>query len=774
MEKKKEFIDYKSIINKYLYHWPLFITGILITSTLAFLYLSTAKPQYEIKASLLIQDQSKSPDQDSALHEIDFTNSSKIIENEVEILKSNQLLNQVVNDLELWIVYRKKEDLTSINLYKVSPVHLDLLNSSGNFSHAELNIIIKDNNSFLMTMPSGKLKEFFFKNNYESSFGTWHLEPTSELTFYKGATINIIIQDPNNVTLQYQKLIDASLPNKLATTIELTLNDENAIRGKDILNSLISNYNLSASNEKKHETQRTLDFLDLRIDSLATQLTADEKGIEGFKSSRGLTDITNDSQVSLENMQTNASKLNDVNVQLSVIDGIEKYLNSPQNSDRVSASLGIDDPTLNSSIAKLNTLQLEHDKLLATTPETNPDFELINNQIRTMRAVIRENVKNIKSSLENSKAKLEGYNSTYANSIKSIPTDERQYTSIKRQQTTIEGLYTYLLKKREELTVSYASIKPNDHIVDAAYVGSVKGIPTMFICVIAFLLGIGLPTSLIYTRNYFNKTIKTTDQLKSILNIPIAIELPYERGAQKQIVINDQDINPTTEQFRALRTKLNHIYGDKKQGRVTLITSSVPNEGKSFVSSNLGVAMAYAMRKTILIELDMRKPKIAEIFNLPKEHLGLSDFIMGNASESEIIQSSGVNNNLDVISCGLQTQNPAELLEQDKLYDLISYLKNNYVDVLIDSPPVHLVPDAMIFSKHADLTLYVIRQGVTKQSELSFLKDLIAQNELPNVNLIFNGIERVKFGYGYNYVTPYYNSKKNYRGNMFSNFSGRF
>ncbi|MGI4020898.1 MAG: GumC family protein [Janthinobacterium lividum] len=771
----RQSIDLKSIITKYLYHWPLFVIGLILALTAAFFYVQMAQPYYEVKATLLIKDDKKMPDQKSALDKIDLLNSATIIENEIEILKSKQLISQVVQDLQLGTIYQKKDGLSYQDLYQSSPVKLTLINSTGNLSQGIVNLAIKNDQSFSLILPNGKSKDFSYKSTFKNNFGIWKLEPTKALTQYKGATIKITLLDPDKLALRYQTAIDASLPNKLTTAVVLSIWDEVPQRGKDILNRLIYNYNLAATSEKKRETKSTLDFIDQRLASLNDELTAAEKGIAGFKSSRGITDISADSKISLENMQANDTRLNEVNVQLSVIDGIERYVNSSQNSGRAPATLGITDPALSSLIEKLSTLQLQRERLLATTPETNPDFEPINRQIVTTRAAIKENVRNIKSSLLNTQGKLQSFNSRFESSIKNIPTEERQYVSKKRQQESKESLYTYLLQKREEMSVTYASTLTDDRIVDQAYAGPAKDQKKSLIYAAAMLLGLGLPAGLIYARNSFSDKITTLQEIKDAVSIPVLSELPFELS-QNPVVTNDLNSNVLVEQFRSLRTKLYYLFGEKEHGRVTLLTSSVAGEGKSFVSTNLATSLANADRKTVILELDLRKPKVAETFNLSKEHVGISDFLKGNATQTDIIQACGLVPNLDIISSGTIVQNPSELLEKKQLKDLISSLRNTYDDIIIDSPPVHLVPDAMILSRLTDITLYVIRQGFTEKAELDFIKELYQQKQLPNINLIFNGIERAKYGYGYHYSNNYYNISNKSKGtnSIFSDFKNRF
>lgn len=772
--RKTSSAENNSISMKYIYHWPLFIIGLLIAFAGLTFYLHTYRPIYPIKATLLINDEKKAPDQKSALHEIDLTNSAKIIENEIEILKSNQLISQVVKDLQLGIIYQKKIDqFSKIDLYKSSPVEINLQSSTDEFPKTPINIEIKDNKSFFIIDAEGRTNEFYFYKIYKNSWGTWKVKPTKFLENYLGAKIMVTIADPQKIALQYQSAIDISLSNKLATAVVLTLNDEVPARGKDFLNDLIHNYNSTSLIEKNRQTKSTLHFLDQRIDSLTKELSTAERGIENFKSSRGLTDIPADSKIRLENMQANDSKLNDVIVQLSVIEGIEHYVNSNSNSEKLPAIAGFANLTLSNQIEKLSVLQLQKDRLLATTPETNPDFEPINSQISTIKAAIKENIKNTKISLLNTKHKLQSFNVGFESSIKNIPIQERQYINIKRQQSIKENLYSYLLQKREEISVNYASTLADDRVVDQAYVGAEKGQRKSIAIALAFLIGLSLPAGIIYSRNTSSSKIITLQEIKDKTEIPIIAELPYEI-TKNPIVIN-ANTSAISEQFRTLRTKMYYLNSEKHSGRITLLTSSVPGEGKSFISSNLSVAFAYSNRKTVLLELDLRKPQLTNIFNISNNHVGITDFVLGKATLSEIIRPSGLESNLDIISSGTTVNNPSELLERQQLKDLIFTLKDIYDDIIIDSPPVHLVPDAIILSRLADITLYTLRQGFTEKIELNFIKELHDQNQLHNINLIFNGIERSKYGYGYKYGDKYYSQANDKKfGDHFTNFLKRF
>jgi len=751
--------NFKEIITKYTHHWYFFALGVSLTFFAAFLYLRVTKPIYQINASLMVKDDEKNPDDKSALYELNLTDPHKAAENEIGILQSRNLIGQVVNDLQLWCGYTIENGLSTQELYSSSPVKFKLLKTKipGDLDKKQLQIKIKDKTAFFLKMPGGEFKAFGFQDTVSSDFGTWQLIPGTTLDNFAGSTVNINLSDPDKISNQYQKNIDVSLLDKKAPTIELSINDRIVQRGKDILNDLIRVYNQAAVTEKNRVTQSALSFIDKRLSSLTGEVGNAEKQVESFRSSHGLTDISSQSQIYLQNVQSNDASLNQVNVKLNIISGIEKYLNSNQNSINPPSTLGIDDPALGNLIEKLSALQLQRSQLLASVPADNPAFNPIDKQIASINAAIKEKITSIKSSLRSTKNELESFNSKVESSIKNMPNQERQYVDLKRQQSIKESLYVYLLQKREEVSLSYASTLADARIVDNAYSGPVKWPQNSVVYALAFLLGLTLPAGVIYGKGIIRNKITTIRDIENTIDVPVIAELAFIKS-QNPIVIDKRKNFVIAEQIRMLRTNLLHLFGNKENGRVSLITSSVAGEGKSFVSINLGISLASSGKKTIILEMDVRKPKISEAFGLSNRHPGLSDFLTKKIPIQNIIQASALIDNLYILSCGsIGDIAPSELFEKKQLAELLKYLQANYDDIIIDTPPMHLVTDAMIVSKFADITLYLIRQGYTGKAELAFINSLDKGQRLPKLNIIFNGIQRTKYGYGYKYDNKYYN-----------------
>ncbi|WP_316790917.1 polysaccharide biosynthesis tyrosine autokinase [Pedobacter frigoris] len=786
-----QFTDLKTILVKYFYHWPLFLLGLILALGAAFIYLQIKNPEYNISATILVKDEKKTPQEKSNLQELELSTSPRSAETEIQVITSKKIISQVVNDLGLYITYTAGDFFNTRDLYGTAPVKLEISRGSGIVGKHEISILIQDANNFTVkrdNLPSIKGK---FNETIETDFGKWILKATQSLNQYIGTTVKITISDPEKTTDGYAKSLEARLLDKSAPTIGLFLTDESPRRGKNFLNALIKSYNQATATEERRITKSTIDFIDKRLASLTGELSAAENKVEGYRSSKGLTDVGLQSKVYLENQQSNDAKLNDVNVQLSNIYGIERYVNSPANTSPP-ATLGIEDEALASLIKNLTALQLKRVELLTSTPEGNPLFEPINMQIKTTKSAIRANIGGIKASLLGEKRQLQSVNRKFESSIKEIPGQEREYVGMKRQQSSKENLYVYLLQKREELALSYASTQADARIVDSANVGEVKWPRIPLVVAIALILGLIIPFMIIYFRYAFNRKITTREEIENALDVPIIGEISYEYLG-KDIVLIDNPRHLVAEQFRSIRTNLynlhkkraeklqNLVYDNifktrKTPGRITLCTSSTASEGKSFIASNLAVSIAATGRKTILLEMDLRKPSVMSLFNMDEDKPGISEFLSSSITTHEIIQHSGIHKDFYMIGSGKIRHNPSELLEGPRLRELLAILQKHCDDIIIDSPPLHLVTDAMIIGRLADISLYVIRQGYTSKQELEFIRELSSSDQLPEMNIIFNGITQGKYGYGYNYNDSYYTEMtkgKNFK-NSWKHFMTRF
>lgn len=745
-------IDLRAYFRKYLFHWPVFVVGLILCLSIGFLYLRYATPVYMVNSTLLIKDDKKggAAAGSDILNDLDVFGSSKVVDNEIEIFKSKTLMRKVVDRLNLMITYKAAGRVIDSDVYNKRPVQIGVVAIDSIWYGKTLSLTIPNANTYELTDPlSGKIFRGSLNTLQRNSFGIYKVIKLPGSTLNENLTITV--EDPDLVVDRYLSLLTLALTSKQSTVLNLSLQTTVPQRGKDVLNTLIQVYNEASLTDKNRTTQSTIQFIDDRLKLISGELTEVEKDVEGFKSSRGLTDISNDANLYLDNVKTNDAKISEVNLQLSVINDIQRYINSSSIQEKLPSTLGINDPVLLNQINQLSELQLQRDKLLATTTADNPLVQPITKQIETTRAGIKTNIENISSSLQNTKDNLEGNSNQYLGSIKKLPGQERQLISIKRQQTIKETLYLYLLQKKEEAALSYASAVADSRIVDPAfYVKSPIKPKKPLIVLVSFILGLLLPIGYVYAKDALTNKIQKNTDISNLTSAPILGEIFFNDN-DGTIVVDAKSRTAIAEQFRSIRTNMQFLHGrsDDKKGKVTLLTSSMSGEGKSFVTSNLATAMAISGKKTVLLELDLRKPKVSKYLSLVNK-TGLSNYLIGKAEIEQIIQPSGVHSNFFVIGSGPIPPNPAELLIHKEIEILIEYLKSHFDEIFIDTPPIGLVTDAQILARLADSTLYLVRQDVTFKDQVKNLEILYRSKKFPKINVIFNGIKAGgKFGYGY-------------------------
>ncbi len=729
----------REVLMKYLFHWPLFFISIVFCVAMAVVYLKITKPVYEIKASLLIKDDNNIDNNRRtgiALQELDLTSPNKVVDTEMEVLKSRSLITKLVSDLQLWIDYQSDKKIGKENLYGKSPVKIIFSRTDEKIEGKQILVYIKNDKTLFITEKDDIAVEFQFDKEITSPLGTFVVEKTPFYKEYIGKAILISFKDFDKTVSEYQKGIEVALLNKKSPTVGLTITDAARERGKSVLNYLISIYNNATFAEKNRVIKSTLDFIDTRLATISKELGDVEKQSEQFKSSRRLTNITSESRIFLENAQANDSKLNDVKVKLNVVEGIENYINSNSLYKKVPSTLGIDDPGLNGMIAKLNQLETDKARLLSTTPENNPIFNPLNSQIEDLKTAIKINISTVKLTLENTKTKLETFEEGFKADISKIPGEEREYIAILRQQNVKQDLFLYLLKKKEEISLSYASTLADARVIDAAYAGPVKWPNKLLVLAIALLAGLGLPIALLIGRSLFNDKVKDRSVVSAETVLPIIAEI-RQVSTTSPLVINNPYFSGIIEEFRFLRTKVLSLHAQSEKGRITLITSSIIGEGKSFIASNLALSLAKSGRRVALVDLDLRRNYLASFFNIANDEPGVIQFLEGQIAKEQLMKKSDLHYGLDVIPSGFSSENlPSELVEKIELEILINWLKQNYDDIIIYAPPVRLAADALILAKFNPIVLFLVRCNKTKKAYLKFIDTI--QKSFTQANIVIN------------------------------------
>jgi len=757
----------QQMVSKFLPYWPLFLVFAVIAAAAAFGYLRYyTTPIYEASAVLIIKDEKKGNEDSKLTESLDLISSKKIVENEIEVIQSRTLMENVVKKLLLYAPVYEKGKVKAISAYIASPVLVEIKNPDSlhevgrvNFSYDKKNNTVILNNKFSCPVnqflqTSYGILRFIPNKNYNGN----NSSPNKQLYFS--------IADPRNVAMGLLSGLNVAASSKLSTVVNLKYRDEVPKRAEDILNGLIQAYEESAILDKNALARNTLSFVEDRLNIVASDLAAIEQKVQQYKSGKSAVDISTQGQLYLQNVSANDQKLSEVNMQLSVLDQVEKFVSSKEGAGGiVPSSFGVSDPMLSDLVNKLYGTELEYEKLKTTVGENNPKLVSLSDQISRMRPSIMSNIQSQRSGLMAAKQNLNVTNSNYNSILNSVPQKERQLLDISREQNIKSNIYSFLLQKKEESALSYASAVSNSRVVDNAQAGSSPVSPNKkLIYAIAILAAMGVCFVFITIKESFTGKVLYRHEIEALTAIPVIGEVSFEKS-KKPIVVESGKRSFIVEEFRKLRTSLSFLGINNAQKKI-LVTSSISGEGKSFIASNLAVSIAATGKKVVLVDMDLNMPTLSKILNVDHE-FGITDFLKGKKYPEEIIKPVQGHENLFFISAGELSENPSELLLNGKVNEIIDYLDNSFDLVIIDTSPIVLITDAYILSELCDATLYVMRHGYTPKMLVKRIDENCEINPIHNPAIVFNGVKtrglfKTNYGYGYNYV---YGEKKGKVGN---------
>jgi len=755
MVEEKETNMGQQLMAKYLPYWPLFVLYALLSVAAAYVYLRYATPIYEASATLIIKDERRGGSEDSKLLEsLDLIASKKTIENEIEVLKSRALMEKVVKSLLLYAPVSQEGKLKPGDAYLLSPIMVEAQNPDS-IQGVEKIDFSYDKNSQVVLLNN---KDKYPINQFVStSYGMLKFMPNK----YKYASLNsgkkqfyFSLDEPQNVAAGLIKGLKIT-PNKQSAIIELSYKDPIPQRAVDLLNQLIILYDRASINEKNTLALNTLSFVNEQLDGMAKDLDSIERKIQQYKSGSGAVDISTQGASFLRNVGENDQKLGDVNVQLSMLNQVEKFVASRQNGEMLAPStLGID-PSLATLLTQLQTSQMEYDNLKKTVGPNNPALKSLSDQINKLRPSIIDNIQSQKQSLTASKQSLQTTNSGYNAMLSTVPYKEKQLLEISREHLTKANQYQFLLQRKQETEMSLASVISNSRVVDKALAGKFPVSPNKkMIYILAFMAALGLFAGTIILKDTITGKVKFRNEIEKMTSIPIIGEIAFEK-TKNPLIIEKGTRSLAAEEFRKLRISLSFL-GINADHKKILLTSSISGEGKSFISANLAVSISLTGKKVVLVDLDLNKPSLSNILDVNYED-GVTEFLTGEKRPAEIINKLDTHENLYFISAGSLPENPTELLANGKVSALIQYLESNFDMVIIDTSPAVLVTDAYILSGLCDATLYVIRHNYTPKLLVKRIDENSHINPINNAAIIFNGLKtrgmfKSNYGYGHNYV----------------------
>lgn len=786
-DSEQSSFNFQKLYTIFILNWKWFVLSIIICLCCSYLYLRYKSPVYATSAKLLIKDESNNKsasakDAISGMVDFGIISSNYGVDNEIEILNTRTLAAEAVRDLKLYTSYWKKGRVKSVILYKNQPINVDVDAAHLEKLNAPISMSIeRDENKYIV---KGKYYVSVDENTVEGPFkfektlagipatirtkaGTLFF--TSGKTRMKdGDVMKVVIVSPMMMAAQYSSALSLEQTSKTSTTLNMQLNDKNIQRGIDYLRQLVICYNRQANEDKNEIAIRTEAFVNDRLEKINSELNSTEGQLENYKKRNRLVELKVDAKESVTNLSSYEQKLNEAATQISLINSLIQFAERPGNKYQVLPSnIGLRDEASISLINDYNKVALERNRLLRTASESSPVVEELTSQLKDMNSSIRMALSQAKRNLEIQRNAVASQYGQYNQEVSRTPEQERILTQIGRQQEVKSGLYLMLLQKREENSISLAATADKGKLVELPqYVRKVSP-KTNIILLLGLILGIAIPSLVLYLLQFFRYRIEGHDDVEALTDIPIIADVAVANDAAKtraDIVVHENENNQMEEIFRSMRTNLQFMM--KPEDKVVMFTSSTSGEGKTFNAANLAISFALLGKKVVLVGLDIRKPRLAELFEIDNHHTGITKLLVKDDPTWDDVQKeilpSEINKNLDLLMAGPIPPNPGEIVTRPSLEKVLNLLKENYDYILVDTAPVGLVTDTLQIGKLVDATVFMCRADYTPKAAFNAINMFKAEKKLKNMSIVINGIDMSKKKYGYYYGVGKYGRYRNY------------
>lgn len=752
--------DYKSFLIQLLMRWPWIVGCLAVAFISCYFYIQTITPTYTVSSSILIKNDKGNKGM-NGMEELGFvTTSTQIFDNEIEILRSRNLIRKAVTSLDLYITHYSEGRFRDHELYKDSPVRVWItpeeaerigyaevrMKMSGNSLDAEIavgdSVYLKHFDSLpaVFPTPSGV---FSFTGSKDSSM----------VSSVINSNILAKIASPTSVASSYRYSLTVNPFSKTTSIANLSLVTSDIERGRDFLNSLVLNYNADANNDKNEVASKTAEFIDERIRLINNELGTTESELAAFKQRAGVVDITSDATMAATERSAYEKAYADNETQFRLLGFIKSYLvERGKEYTVIPSNIGLTNDNVSTLIERYNEMLLERSRLLRSSSENNPAVINLNDGISLLRENIRLAIATAEKTLEINRAELRRQTDKFDTKVQNAPVQEKEFLSISRQQEIKANLYLMLLQKREENNITLASTANNARVIDEPIYSGFVGPQVSQFYMTAFVLGLGIPVGVIFLLGLLHFKIETRGDVERLTTLSIIGDIPLTtESSSGAIVIRENRNDMMEEVFRSVRTNIQYMLQEGQ--KVILFTSTVSGEGKSFNAGNLATSFAYMGKKTVIVGLDIRKPGLNKVFNLSRKADGITHYLSQPTTTDlmSLCQKSDVSDNLYIIPGGIVPPNPTELVARQALDDAIEILKKNFDYVIIDSAPIGMVTDTQLISRVADLTVYVCRSGFTPKSDFKLVNELVAQGKLHHVGVLINGIDMNSRNTGYYY-----------------------
>lgn len=762
-------------------HWYWFVISIAICLAAATYYVKKTPKTYVRTATILVKDSRKGGNSDLiAFSDVAGVNTRKSVDNELVILRSNKLRHDVARRLRLDINYTDKVGLRPRNLYGISPIAMSIVNDNETDSFAFTLTIGADSTvsltDFVGTGVNETAAESVVKANLgdtiDSPIGPVIINPT--LYYNKNEKGHQIRVSKSSIAAASGlATVNVTLADKNSSIIAISKMDSNPRRAEDVINTLITCYEDDTKADKKRVSEATAAFISDRLALISGELGDVDEDVASFKQSHQMVSLESEAARNMSESDRFRMEGLQLENQIRMANFIKDYLLDPTHTnDLIPAAVAVSDAAINSNIATYNETLIRRDKLLANSSTSNPMIQEIDSQLSAIRRSIIASIDNQIATLNIQLDNIRTQENRATSRVSALPRQEKQIQSITRQQKIKEELYLYLLNKREENEIALNVVEGNARIIDPAYGSNAPVAPQVStILLAALLLGLAIPLVILYVVEMLNTTIRGRKDLEQNLSIPFLGEVPIHKGStDRGIAVRENSTDAVSEAMRIIRSNMSFMSVNNKRLQSVMVTSSNPHAGKTFISSNLAMSLALTGKRVILIDIDLRRRTLTKEFGQRHTRKGLSSYMAGTFTElDDIIFNSNMHANLDMIYAGPQPPNPAEMLLSEKLDQMIEELKQRYDYVIIDAVPSMMVADAQIINRLADLTIYVVREGLLDRRQLPDIERLYTTGRFRNMSIVLNGASAQNgygyrhgygYGYGYGYGPNHESSKK--------------
>ena len=780
-------LNLRQIIEKYLRYWKWFLLALFLSIIFSYLYLNFQRNLYEASMVIKIKNaQGTDRNALSAFQDLGLMSpANQNLEDEREVLLSKDLISEVIKSLKFNIsFYADKNYLSQFlddnlsfstefykNLrYDQPPVEINFLFSDSILfqTRTQFFISVKSPNYFIFTDNETRSEQKYeFGKKFKTNFGDIIITPNANLEIGDliGSNFMVVISPVDRLATNFANKLVIEPKSEYSSILSLKITSSNKHKAENFLSQLVKTYNERTISIKEELSKSTSDFVNKRLELISKELTVVDLTAETLKTRYGLSDAASETGLNMQSGQVIENQIVQASTELEKIGFIKDFVTTKDENELIPVNIGVADNNVSSTIQQYNQLMMQKKKLLENSTEKNPIVVNLNEQLRTLKLNIEQGLANIKSSQQISLDALTKQDLRINSRLFSAPKQERQYRDIQRQQQIKESLYLYLLEKREETALTLGVADPNAIIIDSPRSSPNRVAPKKTVTLIGFLIiGLIIPIAIIYLTELLDTKIHSREDVEKVLNIPIIGDIPL-LPSKKPYLIKKDDYSSAAEAFRILRTNLNFILQmtKNKKAKIIFITSTIAHEGKSLVTSNLAAALAHGGKRTLIMGMDIRAPKLHTYLGL-KGDIGVTNFIINSDISVDDITVKAPNiENLFIISSGDIAPNPAELLMNPRIKEIFSIVKENYDYVIVDTAAFSMVTDTLLLSSFADVFIYTIRANFLDKRLLKYINNIYKEKRLPNMALLINGVDHKKsygYGYGYGYGKDFDKSQK--------------